>query len=352
MLKVEREGIILKPTKLAFENEGVFNPGCIRVGKHVHMFYRAFSKKKRSTIGYCKLEGPLDVVERAEKPVLRSEYKYEKNLEDPRIVFLDGKYYMTYAAYDGQNVRLAYAVSDNLIDWEKKGIILPDLSYDRAEDYFRACKLRLKERYFLFESYFKDRGGKDVLLWNKDHFFFPKKINGNFALFHRILPDMQLIYFKDFKELTPGFLRNYLKNLCEYVVLESTFWYESRNIGGGCPPIETDKGWLLIYHAVDDMDRGKIYRAGAALLDKKDPTKVIGHLEEPLFSPEKSWERKGDVNNVVFPTGAAVFGKKLYIYYGAGDKYVAAASVSMSSLLRELSKKRDHNYFLYRNIKI
>ena len=94
----------------------------------------------------------------------------------------------------------------------------------------------------------------------------------------------------------------------------------------------------MIYHAVDDMDRGKIYRAGAALLDLKDPTKVIGHLPYPLFEPTEPWELNGVVNNVVFPTGHAIFGKDLYIYYGAADKRIAVASVNLKKLLKELVK--------------
>jgi predicted GH43/DUF377 family glycosyl hydrolase len=170
--------------------------------------------------------------------------------------------------------------------------------------------------------------------------FFPKKIDGKFALLHRILPDIQLMYFKDFKDLTLDFWEDYFKTLCNHIVLESKHWYETRNIGGGAPPIETKKGWLIIYHAVDDMDCGRTYRAGAALLDKKDPTKVLGHLHHPLFSPEKDWELKGVVNQVVFPTGTAIFGKKLYIYYGAADKYIAAASVDLDKLLKSLTKSK------------
>ena len=79
--------------------------------------------------------------------------------------------------------------------------------------------------------------------------------------------------------------------------------------------------------------------AGAALLDKKNPCKVIGHLKDPLFSPERKWEKEGNVNNVVFPTGAAVFGKRLYLYYGAADKRIAVASLDMDELLAELTKK-------------
>ncbi len=100
--------------------------------------------------------------------------------------------------------------------------------------------------------------------------------------------------------------------------------------------IETDKGWLLIYHAVEDRDSGKIYHASAALVDKKDPQKFIGKLKDPLFSPKEDWELQGDVNNVVFPTGAAVFDDRLYIYYGAADKRIACASMDLAELLDEL----------------
>ncbi|MBL7054147.1 pesticidal protein Cry7Aa [Candidatus Woesearchaeota archaeon] len=343
MLTVKREGIILEPTKLKFENKGVFNPACIKEGKYVHMFYRAWDKDNRSTIGYCKLDGPLKVVERSEKPLLFPEFEYEKNLEDPRVVFLNGTYYMTYIAYDGKDVRIAYATSKDLKKWEKKGVISPEITYDKAEDIFRSCKKELKERYFLFESRFKDIAGKDAILWNKDACLFPKKINGKFAMLHRILPDIQVIYFNNFEELTLSFWKKYLKRLCDYVVLESKYWYESRNIGGGCPPIETDKGWLMIYHAVDDMNKGKIYRAGAVLLDKKDPTKLIGRLKNPIFSPEEAWEKEGNINQVVFPTGAAVFDKMLYIYYGAADQRIAAVSINIDELVDELEKNGKSN---------
>ncbi len=340
MIAVKKEGIVLKPTKLKFEDMGVLNPACIKKGDYVHMYYRAWNKKDRSTIGYCKLKGPLKVVERSKKPLLYTEIGHEQSIEDPRIVCINGTYYMTYITFDGKNVHIEYATSKDLKNFKKMGKILPEITYDEAEDLFKESK-KLKERYFLFEAYFKDKVGKDVLLWNKDAFFFPKKIKGKFALVHRILPDMQVIYFKDFKDITLGFWKNYLKKMNKYVILESRHWYETRNVGGGCPPIETDKGWLLIYHAVDDMDVGKTYRASAVLLDKKDPTKVIGMLKDPLFVPTESWEKKGLVNNVVFPTGAAVFGKRLYIYYGAADKYIAAASVDLDELLKELLDEKN-----------
>ncbi len=74
------------------------------------------------------------------------------------------------------------------------------------------------------------------------------------------------------------------------------------------------------------------------MLDKKNPCRVIGHLKNPIFSPEKKWEIKGNVNNVVFPTSVVVFDDRLYIYYGAADKRIAVASVNMDEVLEKLLK--------------
>ncbi|WP_449386636.1 glycoside hydrolase family 130 protein, partial [Chryseobacterium potabilaquae] len=107
-------------------------------------------------------------------------------------------------------------------------------------------------------------------------------------------------------------------------------------IGGGCPPIETEYGWLLIYHGVHDTIEGYVYSACAALLDLDRPEKEISRLPYPLFKPEEEWEQKGEVNNVCFPTGAIVEEDTLYIYYGAADKRIAVASLSISELLKVL----------------
>ena len=130
MLKVKKEGIILRPTKLEFENDGVLNPACIRVENNVHMFYRAVKKGNISTIGYCKLEGPLKVAERLKIPFMSHEFSYEsKGLEDPRIVEIDGTYYMTYIGYDGKAVRIVYATSKDLKKFEKKSVSIIGKSY-------------------------------------------------------------------------------------------------------------------------------------------------------------------------------------------------------------------------------
>ncbi len=335
MVIVRRERVLLEATENEFENQAVLNPTVVQQGDTLHMFYRAVKEGNYSSIGYCKLEGPLNIVERRNSPILFPEHDYEiHGTEDPRIVILDGTYYMFYTAYDGRNALIAYATSKDLKIWEKHGIISPKMRYDEAGDYFRLSKL--KERYYFFISYYKDVVGEDVLLWEKDSFIIPKKFNNKFALFHRVLPDIQIVYFDDFKDLTTDFWKDYLKTLGEHVVIEPKFGYESRNIGAGAPLIETDRGWLMLYHSVEDSNKGKVYHASAALLDKENPFNVIGRLKEPLFSPTEDYEKVGDVNNVVFPTGTAIFGDRLYIYYGAADKRIAVASVNLHKLLHEL----------------
>ena len=347
MLNIKDEGIILEKTTLGFENKAVYNPACIQVDDITHMFYRAINHNDISSIGYCQLVDNKEnlvsrfarnkVIKRLKEPVLFPEYDYEKKgVEDPKITFLEGTYYLFYTAHDGNNALIAYATSKDLVHFTKQGLISPRISYDEAEDVFRESKIR--ERYSMFEMLFKERGGKDILLFEKDASLFPKKINNQFALLHRILPGIQIIYFNDFTDLTEEFWRDYFKNLGDFIVIDPLYWYESRNVGGGCPPIETEGGWLIIYHAVEDTPFGKIYHAAAALLDLKNPLKVLGRLKEPLFSPKTPWEKEGITNNVVFPTGAVVRNGRLYIYYGAADTCIAAKSVNLGQLLEEIKK--------------
>lgn len=338
MIEVKSEGIILESSENEFENQAVLNPATIEIGGVTHMFYRAVRHGGMvSSIGYCRLEGNK-VVARSDKPILFPEHDYEKmGVEDPRIVFLDGVYYLFYTVYDGKNALFAYATSTDLVRFVKQDVISPRISYREAAHLFAGSKIKVREKYFIFDSYIRDRQGDDILLWEKDAFIFPKKMNGQFALIHRVLPGIQVITFDDFKDLTrENYWKEHLSNLGEHVVLESEYKFESRNIGGGCPPIETKDGWLLIYHAVEAARHGKIYHAAAALLDLNDPTKVIGRLKKPLFSPIETWEKQGDVNNVVFPTGTVLKDGRLFIYYGAADKRIAAKSLDIKELLKEL----------------
>lgn len=343
MPQIKKLGPLLEPTNHYFESAAVLNPGIWQDGDTVHIFYRALDQNNDSCIGYAKLNGPTTVVERWDKPILHRDYDYEqRGVEDPRITKIENTFYLTYVAHDGKNAQTAYATSSDLKQFKKKGIISAQVTYQEAEDLFQEQKL--KDQYKFFASYYEDEAGQDVLLWHKDLFFFPRKINNQYVLAHRVLPDIQLAFFDTFKQLgTKKFWVNHLKNLQQFVLLESKHWFETRNIGGGCVPIETDAGWLLIFHSVESLNAGRVYHACAALLDKENPLHVLGRLHEPLFSPTEDWEIYGTVPNVVFPTGTAQFGDTLYIYYGAADKRIAVAEVSISELIAEMLDPSKHH---------
>lgn len=337
MVHISKGEILLESRpSMEFENEGVLNPTCIEKDGVIHMFYRAVEKGNYSTIGYCQIKDN-QVIYRSDKPILEPEYRYESHgIEDPRITFLDGRYYMLYTAYDGQNAVVAYATSNDLKKWDKEGLISPQMTYDEAEDIFRNSGV--SDKYIFFEKLIRYERSDKVHLWEKDAMLFPKKINGKYALIHRVMPGIQICYFDEFEQLTQDFWRNYLKDLDSYLIFDPEYKFESGYIGGGAVPIKTEKGWLLIYHSVMMNMGKKTYHASAALLDLKNPQKIIGRLTYPLFSPEEKWEIEGVVNNVVFPTGTSVKGDELSIYYGAADKTIGVRKVCLSKLLEELLK--------------
>ncbi len=107
------------------------------------------------------------------------------------------------------------------------------------------------------------------------------------------------------------------------------FW-DSKKVGAAGPPIKTKKGWILLYHGVSDEG---VYRVGAVLTNLKDPTKIISRTDKPILEPEMSYEKNGQVSNVVFPCGYAIIKNKVFIYYGGGDSVVAVATIGINELL-------------------
>ena len=266
------------------------------------------------------------------------EFDYEsQGIEDARIVKIEGTYYLTYTGYDGINARGALATSTDLENFIKQGLIVPPITY--AEFVFFAESARkINENYYHNHKFYYQEADpeKKIMLWDKNVIFFPRKINNKFVFLHRIRPGIQIVWIDSIRDLTKEFWKGYFLNLQDHIVLDPVYPHESSYIGSGCPPIETEHGWLLIYHGVEETDKGPVYSACAALLDLNDPSKELARLPNALFSPEYEWELQGEVNNVVFPTGTALFGNTLFIYYGAADTHIACASVSLSALLAEL----------------
>ena len=267
MVEVKKEGIILTKTDKSFENQAVLNPAVISEGNSIHLFYRAVRKGNHSSIGYCKLKTHMDVIERLDKPLLSPEFEYESHgMEDLRIVKIDDLYYLTYTAFNGVNALGALATSKDLKHFKKQGIIVPQIKYVDFK--------RLVEKCNINEKYFSMNEAQETLMV-KDVMFFPRKINNRFYFLQRIKPDIQIVSVKNLEELTTEFWEEYFKHLYKNILLTPEHDHEMAFIGGGCPPIETEHGWLLIYHGVTGTKDGYFYCACVTLLDINNPQKEM-----------------------------------------------------------------------------
>jgi len=188
----------------------------------------------------------------------------------------------------------------------------------KTDDFIKYTKLGVVNNYF----------------WDKDAFIFPERIGGRIAYLHRIEPNIQLDYFESFDELLSiNTWENYQSKIEKSTIMKCKYLWENQKISGSVPPIKTEKGWLLLYHAVDDKF---VYRGSIALLDLLNPSKVIARIPYPMLEPIEEYELNGDVSNVVFPEGGYIHNDELFIYYGAADKYIALAKIGMKELLEEL----------------
>lgn len=285
-----------------WEALGVFNPAAIDIDGTVHIYYRAATPTNVSTIGYASSKDGIHIDERSDDPVYRARTEEEgigrteyAGCEDPRIVRIDDRLYMTYTAYDGKRPRVALS-SISVEDFKNKkhdSWSMPIAISPPAADDKDACIL-------------------------------PKKLKHGYLVFHRIAHHLCADYVK-----TLDFEKERLDQCIDIFGPRPGMW-DGLKVGIAGPPLETEKGWLLFYHGISELGE---YRMGAVLLDKEDPTIVIGRTAAPLFEPEEGYEKAGIVPNVVFPCGNIVRGDTVYIYYGGADYVVGVATASLHKIL-------------------
>jgi predicted GH43/DUF377 family glycosyl hydrolase len=284
--------LLLPDPASTWETYNVFNASVIRHQGLFHMHYRAQGLDWVSRIGYAV---SLDGIQwnRLREPVLTPVGPLEaRGVEDPRVTQIDGVFYMTYTAFGlsqakGFEITPMIARSENLIDWERLGPLV------RGED-------------------------------NKDHVLFPRKFNGRYVALHRRPPQVWLAESDDLLTWPEARMRPIFGPRPEGT-------WDNKRVGGNGVPIETDAGWLMLYHA---YDQEHIYRLGVCLLDRDDPGRVLHRPRDPIFEPEEIWELKGDVPNVVFSCANPVVNGDVYVYYGAADHVVALATCRLDDLLQ------------------
>ena len=350
MLQRRSERLVLKPEDVqpsiaSFKVIGVFNPGVAKLGNEVVLLARVSEQPSDHRAGFTGLprlgsDGAVvvdwlsnDHLDGSDSRVVRrkddglqrltsishlrvfrshdgkSEHftfgpnflpqlPYEEyGVEDPRITRLDGKYWITYVAVSRFGAATALASTVDFVTFERHGLIFcPD---------------------------------------NKDVVLFPHKVQGKFVSLHRPSPSSRFS--------RPQIWLAYSADLIHWgshkpFYAGSEDW-ESDRVGAGAPPVAIDEGWLEVYHGSRQATRvGKVgaYSAGALLLDRNDPTRILKRSGGVIVQPSADFEKQGFVPNVVFPTALTDAGDSLHLYYGAADTCVGVVELSRHELLEAL----------------
>jgi predicted GH43/DUF377 family glycosyl hydrolase len=316
---------ILKPGTHPWTAEAVLNPAAIVLGNRTHLIYRAVGSDGVSRLGYASSADGIMFDERLPYPIYSarspggvpgSRRYYSPILypsggswggcEDPRMVTIEGRVYVTFNMFENWMLRV--------------GVI------SMSEEDF------LKKHFGLWEG--------PVILSHRDReknwMLFPEKIHGQFAVLHGIIDDddnrvrieytdnLKTLSRKDFETVDPQRMPD--KPIAWHVHVRSA----------GPPPLKTEKGWLVFYHAHDANEPSR-YKLGAMLLDLADPTKILCRAAAPILTPDEYYENDGKPG-IVYACGAVILNEKLFVYYGGADKVVCVATAPLDNFLDALMK--------------
>jgi predicted GH43/DUF377 family glycosyl hydrolase len=337
----ERLGVIAQPLPgEPREAWGVLNPGgCAAPDGTYYLFPRLVAEGNYSRIGIARL-----VCDPNDRPsgiqrlgiALEPNESYEFNamgggVEDPRVTYVAAidTFVMAYTAYAPLTPRVALAVSRDLMNWKRLGL----LRFAREP-----CTADLNA------------------VGNKDCVVLPEVVNDptgepSIALLHRPTTSIELVecdcritYPASGIESKENIWISYAP-LCEvqksiseltcvrehHRVMKPQFEWENVKIGAGVPPIPMPYGLFFVYHAVCERNGTRRYCAGIAILDRTDPRSVLYRSPEPVLIPEGAYEETGAVANVVFPSALRVLGERAFadMFYGAADRVIAAARLTV-----------------------
>jgi predicted GH43/DUF377 family glycosyl hydrolase len=287
---------ILTAENWPYAANAVFNPGAIKLNSETILLIRVEDMRGFSHLTVARSEDGFTNWQVDPHPTLEADqtsHEERWGLEDPRIVWLEEQkqYAITYTSFSEGGPVVSLAITKNFKNYARLGTMLP------PED--------------------------------KDACLFPRRFRGRFALIHRPIVRGEAHMWISF---SPD-----LKHWGDHRVLLKTrtaFW-DGQRIGLACQPVETSEGWLLFYHGVRSTTAGAIYRLGLALLDLEEPWRVLRRADEWLLGPQAYYERIGDVNGVIFPSGITIHKElnRINLYYGAADCTVAVATAVLSDIM-------------------
>ncbi|MGQ9502236.1 MAG: glycosidase [Anaerolineae bacterium] len=290
---------ILTAADWPYPANSVFNPGVTRLPDgSTLLLCRVEDRRGHSHFCAARSRNGVDGWQIDPHPTLMPDPEHHPEeiwgIEDPRITYVPkmGRYVIAYTSYSSGGPCVSLALTRDFVTFERYGVVMP------PED--------------------------------KDAALFPRRIGDYWALIHRpVTPlgaHMWISYSPDLRHWGNHWL---------LIEARRGAWWDANKIGLCTPPIETEEGWLIIYHGVRQTAGGCLYRLGLALLDLENPQRCLLRGDTWIFGPEAPYEREGDVDNVVFPCGYTLSddGDTLYLYYGAADTCVALATGSVRALL-------------------
>jgi beta-1,2-mannobiose phosphorylase / 1,2-beta-oligomannan phosphorylase len=278
----------------------VFNPAAAQVGDTTVLIARVEDLRGISHLAVVRSANGVDGWAIDPEPFLAAEDGVESEVwgfEDPRVVFVPEleRWVVTCTAYGPAGPAVFLATTEDFVTVERHGVI-------RHPD-------------------------------DKNAALLPHRVDGKWVLFHRPKTEFGGAHGEILLSRSPD-LESWSSP--EQVLRpREGAWWDSSRIGIGPPPLETEHGWLLIYHGVKEMVGGSVYRVGLALLDRDDPTCVLHRLPEWVFGPDAPYERTGDVPNTVFPCGLVhdEATGMVRLYYGAADTSICLATARLDDLL-------------------
>ena len=224
--------------------------------------------------------------------------------EDPRIVEIDGRLYVSCSAFDGWDfIRIAiFSISKedfikNKWKWSKVMLISPEGEI------------------------------------NKNWVLFPEKIGGKFAILNGLSKGVKIDYVDDLTDLSRGHVKLH-SNFDAFESRKERAGWDTWIRGAGAPPIKTEAGWLVFYHAIDKNEPNK-YKLGAYMLDYNDPQKILARSPQPILVPDM-WYENDSKPGVVYVCGAVIDKGILYVYYGGGDRYACVAKMDANEFINWL----------------